>query len=204
MGANMDERQLRDILASGRENRRVEFKSAMRWSDSLAKAKITKAALALSNVRDGGYIVLGVTQSLPDNTLTLSGVPEEDSLAYTDDALKAHINEYADPFVDLAVHRVPLDGMLFIIIHVHEFAEVPVVCKKDGSDSLRRAAIYTRTRRMTESAPCPTQTEIREILDLALEKALRKQAALQMRIYGSAHAQPAPVDPYIKEREQFS
>lgn len=200
----MDERQFKDLISLGREDLRLEFKSAMRWSDALTKAKITKAALALSNVRDGGYIVIGITQSQKDEAIALTGVASDDARSYTEDAIKSYVNEYADPFVDLIVHRPVCGGMQFVVIYVREFAELPVICKKDGSEGIRRGVIYTRTRRMAESAPCPTQSELREILDLALEKAMRKQLGLQGRVYGSPIVTHPAVDPYAKERESFS
>jgi len=48
-----------------------------------------------------------------------------------------------------------------------------VICKKDGMEKLRRGAVYTRSRRMPETVEVPGQVEMREILDLALEKRSR-------------------------------
>jgi hypothetical protein len=60
-----------------------------------------------------------------------------------------------------------------LFLTVSEFKEIPVICKRDGHARLRRGAIYTRTYRKPESAEIPSQTELREILDLAIEKKLR-------------------------------
>src|SRR6202044_3763764 len=61
----------------------------------------------------------------------------------------------------------------FCILRVSEFAELPVVCKKDGIEKLRRGATYIRSRRIPETVEVPSQVEMREILDLAVEKRSR-------------------------------
>src|SRR5262249_46564787 len=50
---------------------------------------------------------------------------------------------------------------------------LPVICKKDGLEKLRRGAIYTRSRRLPETVEVPSQAEMRELLDLAIEKGSR-------------------------------
>jgi hypothetical protein len=44
---------------------------------------------------------------------------------------------------------------------------------------LRGGAVYTRTRRMYECAEVPGQAEMRELLELAIEKGLRKFEAVR-------------------------
>ena len=52
-----------DIILHGREERNIEYKESVPWGDADIKAKLTRAALAMSNIRDGGYIVIGVEQA---------------------------------------------------------------------------------------------------------------------------------------------
>ena len=124
----------------------------------------------MSNVRGGGSIVIGVEEK--DEVFTPVGLSGSDLASFSQDEISAYVNEYADPFAEPTVHRVAQGGMDFVIIEVPEFFELPVVCKKNGPD-LRRGAIYTRARRMNESVEVPSQTEMREILDAALEKRFR-------------------------------
>ena len=49
-----------------------------------------------------------------------------------------------------------------------------VAFKKDGLKNLRKGAIFTRTRRHPETIEVPSQTEMREILELAVDKNMRK------------------------------
>jgi predicted HTH transcriptional regulator len=44
------------------ETRSIELKTSMSWNDIATQFKITKTIMALSNIRDGGRIILGVDQ----------------------------------------------------------------------------------------------------------------------------------------------
>ena len=57
---------------------------------------------------------------------------------------------------------------------MREFYEIPVLCKRAFDDVLRDGACYVRTSRKPETSELPTQTEMRELLDLATEKGVRK------------------------------
>jgi hypothetical protein len=59
----------------------------------------------------------------------------------------------------------------FVVISVDEFDELPVICAR-GAYSCRVGAVYVRTRRKPETSEIPSQTEMRELLNLATDKAL--------------------------------
>ena len=85
------------------------------------------------------------------------------------------ISEFADPYVNFAIAVTPLDGKEFLIVQIHEFEEIPVICKRDGSTTnLRRGKIYIRPRRKPESIEIPSQSETRELLEAAVDKGIRK------------------------------
>jgi predicted HTH transcriptional regulator len=167
--------EIRDLVHHGREERNLEYKGPVAWAETEVKARLTKGALALSNTRDGGFIVVGVEQV--EESFIPVGLSAEQLNSFNQDDVAAHINNYADPYVELVVSREELDGRAFVIIQVREFSEIPTVCRRDGI-GLRRGAIYTRTRRMNESGEIPGEAEMREILDIATEKALRRFAVL--------------------------
>jgi hypothetical protein len=154
-----------------REERNLEFKKSMDWADPATKAKLTKSVLAMANLRDGGHIVLGVERQ-PDDTYLSVGMQPDHLESFVQDALSSHFSEYADPYIEITLLKTTIDGKAFCVIRAIEFAELPVVCKKDG-EKLRRGAMYTRSRRMVETVEVPGQVEMREILDLAIEKRSR-------------------------------
>jgi predicted HTH transcriptional regulator len=160
-----------EFITHGREERNLEYKASLDWADEDAKAKLTKSALAMANIRDGGAVVLGVRKH--GEQYTPEGMHPEHAHSFTQDGVAAHVSEFADPFVELTISHVPYDGKNFVVIQVEEFAELPVICRKDGRENLRRGAVYTRSRRMHETAEVRSQAEMREILDMAVEKGIR-------------------------------
>jgi predicted HTH transcriptional regulator len=169
-----DDTRFRELLAIGREDRFLECKQGVAW-DSL-KVKIARTALAMANLRDGGTIVVGVSQAT-DGTLRLEGISAADLDTYNPDDVQAFVNRFADPYVKLELNRRSLDGKSYVELTVYEFDEVPVVCRADfGSPggNLRKGAFYVRSTRMPETTELQSQTEMREILQLAIDKGVRQ------------------------------
>lgn len=191
----MESHELLALVLHGREERNLEYKRRLSWNDTKVRPRITKSILSMCNIRDGGTIVVGVEQR--GEAFQPTGMVRKDLESFTQDGVSSHVNEFADPFVEVTISRVSNGRSNFIVIQVQEFAELPVVCKRDGPAGLRRGAIYTRTRRMNESAEVPSQAEMREILDLAVEKGIR---VFQSRLgrAGLEVAEPVSVD-----REKF-
>jgi len=67
-----------DHIYFGKEDRRREYKAPMPWTDELSKAKITKAILAMSNIKDGGVIIVGMRE-LEDKTFSPDGLSDADA-----------------------------------------------------------------------------------------------------------------------------
>jgi len=163
------DKELSDIVFHGREERNIEYKSSVSWNDAKTKAKITKCILAMSNIRDGGYLIIGDE----DKTFNPIGMTNEDFDSFNQDDLNSHIANFADPFVDITVYSQEHEGRKFIIIRINEFHEIPIICKKNGDENLKAASVYTRPRQKYESSVISSQTEMREIIDMAINKALR-------------------------------
>lgn len=179
------------LILHGREERNLEYKSSLNWGD--ARAKIAKAAIAMANIPDGGALVLGVQ---PDGSA--EGMTLEDFSSFDQDSVQEFVNEYADPYVELSVTGDHLEGYGdFVLIQVQQFGELPVVCKKNGPENLRRGAVYTRSRRKHETAEVGSQTEMREILDRAVDSQIR-----QLRARGLLPT-PAPYDVTPEHRTRF-
>ena len=164
---NADE--LTTLIDLGREDRSLEYTESRSWSD--LKDKIAKTALGMVNIRDGGTIIIGVSQR--SGSLVSQGMTQEDVETYDTDDVQAYVNRFADPYVRLEVRVVTHDTKTFVAIVVYEFDEVPIVCKR-SSTGLRQGAIYTRSYRMPETCEVPSQTEMREIIEMATDKGVRR------------------------------
>lgn len=168
--------QFVELLNGGRETRAVEFKAAGHRGDALVFAFVARAVLAMSNLQLGGWVLLGVQD---DGQLT--GLLPDDLASWLEhDEVTAGLNAYADPFVQVDVERIEHDNKSFIAIRVREFAEVPVLARKDspakngGKLVIRQGGCYVRPRLKPASVEVPTQTEMRELLDGAADKMLKR------------------------------
>jgi hypothetical protein len=168
--------QFIELLSGGRETRGVEFKAAGPRGDPLVFAFVARAVLAMSNLQLGGWVLLGI-----QDDGQMSGLVQDDLASWLEhDEVTASLNAYADPFVLVDVERVDYEGKSFIAIRVHEFAEVPVLARKDspaksgGRLVIRQGGCYVRPRLKPASVEVPTQTEMRELLDAAADKMLRR------------------------------
>jgi hypothetical protein len=161
--------RLRSLVSLAREDRYVEFKESRPWDD--LKPKLCRTAMGMANIRDGGTIVVGVSQR--SGSLVATGASAADLGTYREDDVLAFVNRYADPYVRLELHKFEHKGVTLIGIVVREFDEVPVVCRRSYENVLRQGALYTRSYRMAETCEVQTQTEMREIIDMATDKGIR-------------------------------
>lgn len=153
----------------------------MPWNTAEWKAKLVKSILAFANVRDGGSIVIGVAE-LDGGDFDFTGMEEEHFATYSQDDVDSEVAKFADPYVKLSLHKVTVDEKKYNLLQVEEFGEIPVVCKRDGPCNLRKGAVFTRAYGKAETVEVPSQTEMREILDVATEKAIRKLLATMYRV----------------------
>lgn len=158
------------------EPRNTEFKNGNDW-DHL-KYKITKALIGLSNLEEGGKVIVGIKDNVNDSD-ALIGMAEEQSKTYTLDNIMKFANEYADPPLKIKIHIFPNNDeekKYFVVINALEFSELPTICKKDGGGGiLQREKIYIRPRKNTETTDNFSHHDMRELLELATEKYYVKQ-----------------------------
>jgi hypothetical protein len=164
--------EIEAALAPGYEGRGFEVKGPGE-PDGHLLAKVARAALSLGNLRDGGVIVVGIDDEAAAEMRP--GLNNEEHTSWLDyDTVSARINAYADPPLrfDVASFTLQSDARI-VVVEVHEFADTPHLCAKDYHGVLRKGALYVRTRKLPETAEIPTSAEMRELLDLAMEKRLR-------------------------------
>ena len=199
----MDAQEFGEIIAFGRERRGVEFKRGGSRKDKQLLTKVVRAMIGMANRRDGGRVVIGVDED--NNCLVPNGITAEDLPTWHYDDLADSVAEYADPSMDFDLEIVEYEGSTFVVLAVQEFADIPVLCKRDYPGTLRAGACYIRTRRKPETTEIPTQADMRDILELAVEKGVRRfivQArAADLALSGSLP--PTDAEQFARQIEEF-
>lgn len=184
------------LIELRREERFLEYKHSLPWDD--LKNKIAKTAMGMANIRDGGTIIIGMAQR--GGQFVPEGMLDEHIATYDVDDIQAYVNKFADPYVRVELHHVKLNQENFIALVVHEFDEIPVVCKRNYDDVLRQGAIYTRSHRIPETCEVQSQTEMREIIEIATYKGVRRFAERMQRV-GVLKVAPSESDLDAFERQ---
>ena len=166
--------EVQAIVAYGRETQSVEFKQDGSPVDKSFAALVARAAMALSNRRDGGHIILGIVDNDPAGAK--SGMSDDNVAAWLEhDDTMARLNIYADPPMSLNVEvRSLIDGRQVVVIEVSEFDTIPTLCNRDFPGKLMRGELYTRSLAKPESSRSQTQNELRTVLELGTQKQLRR------------------------------
>lgn len=174
--------QLAAIIEAGYEQRGVEFKSAGNRTDRAFFAIVARAVLALANQRDGGHVIIGLSEEGID--AAGSGLSDEQLGQWLSfDDVSDQINAYADPPVRVQLGRGQLpNGRPVAIIEVAEFSEIPILSKKDYPQRITAKQLYTRSMAKPESSASLTQNELREVIALATEKQLARFLETAQRV----------------------
>jgi hypothetical protein len=193
------------VLAGGVELRGFEVKGAGPRTESHLFAKVTRAALGMGNRRDGGHVVIGISDG--DLTAMLPGLDGDDLaswLSYDDVARK--LAEYADPPLRFAIAALELSsGATVAVVEVVEFEDIPHLCKKSHEPVLRQGALYVRPRKVPETSEVASSVEMREVIDLATEKGIRDYVGIAERAGLAITSRPTTASDSVRyqaEREE--
>ncbi len=189
----MDNEKFEELLSLGHELAGIEFKGPGSRKDKAFAAYVIRACLGMANRRGGGQIVIGVIQSASTHPEGI-GLSEAQASTWNHDEISDTLSDYADPSVSFAAEHIAYKEKTFVIITVSEFEDVPVICKKDYADILRKGACYVRPRRKPETSEIPTQEDMRDLLDLAVQKRLRSFISLANAAGMSPGTTPKPLD----------
>ena len=194
----MTEQEFESLLARGHETNGVEFKGRGNRTDPVFLAGIIRAALGMANRRDGGFVIIGVES----DTLDPVGFDDDEVESWLNyDELAEKVNEFASPSVHFELEAPTFRVRRFVIIRVHEFEDIRILCSRDfqrpgkgkGPPILRRGICYVRSRHKPETSEIPSEEEMRELLELAIDKGVRKfvTRAQKAGLFPSIPATPA-------------
>jgi predicted HTH transcriptional regulator len=166
-------------LESPNESKSIEFKPSVSWPSNIDGIQqnnkiqeIIKSILAMSNTRDGGKIILGVEKDDKEKRYFLKGMSEDDLKTYDQDLIFEHVRNFGEPEPKFQVLNIEYNDKNFIVFAVQSFIFTPIICRNKRSlNRLEDAVIYIRTDK-PETKKITEPSEIREIMDLAIEKEL--------------------------------
>lgn len=185
------------LIAAGRESANLEYKESAPWS--ALRVNLIRTVLGMANTRGGGHIVIGVDER-DGGAFRPNGMSDEHVDAFpTEEDLRATVNGFAQPFVELLLDECEHDGKRFLVITVPEFELEPVLCMKAEGHRLQEGKLYVRSMRKPETVEVRNPTDMRALLALATEKAL----ATQLRSLARAGVTQLTVADVLSSTGQF-
>lgn len=199
----LTDQQFAELVTLRYEIRGLEFKGAHPRTDRAFFAKVARACLGMANLRDGGRVIIGVDEQ--GGVLDPIGLSEADLATWRYDDVAAALSTFADPALDFDLSKHQYEGKQFVVLEIREFDELPVLCRRtyqtpppNSQVILREGACYVRSRRKPETSEIPSQAEMRELLNLAIEKGVRRFIALAQAVGFELPSGAGPSD-----RERF-
>src|SRR3989338_926615 len=123
---------LEELLNVKSEKKNLDLKERFNWSKASKSEKVglIKDVLSMTNVKDGGKIVIGVEDKQYDPV----GLSEEDYSSFDTTSFNQFLHKYTDPLLSCVVHKVSRDGKFFVVIDIPEFSETPILSKDCAGD----------------------------------------------------------------------
>ena len=192
----MTTEELEAKLEGGTETPTLDIKAACDWNaESMAKD-----ILAMANVQDGGYIIIGVE----DGTFARQGITPEQRATYDIDIMRDQIAPFADPRAVFTVD-FPRDtnGLEYAVIRVEPFDELPVICARESASTHRGFIYYRNSNARVQSAPVSNAYDMRDIITNATAKMMRRLAAKGFAVEGATDAAERTRRALEEEREDL-
>ncbi len=164
----MTDDEIREIAKQGTERRNLELKGKILWDNY--KFKLVKSIIAMANLKGGGTILLGIDEDKRD----IVGIDTGELKFFHHDRIKPFANDYANPPVDFDIEIKTIDDKFVIEIIVKEFEFTPIICAKQKNPHLYEGDIYIRPNKKIEARKIQKSYEMRELVDLAVDKEILK------------------------------
>lgn len=180
------------ILAAPNESRGIEFKESFTWSPNVdglqsnnKAQEVIRSILGMSNIKDGGKIFVGVRQGKDstESKFVPEGMTESDLNTYDQDPIFDQVRNFGEPEPQFQMFNVEFEGKYFILFNVQSFIFAPIICNNYRHLSkLDMSALYIRTFK-PETKKVTEVAEMREIVELAIEKELELFSARMQRLF---------------------
>lgn len=177
----------RVVLALDRcqEQQSLDFKESQPWPE--LKWRLLRTIMAMANLRDGGLIIVGVSER--GDRWDLTGISPGDLSTYDYDDIVDQVTKYASPEVmlDVVLHRHD-DGNEYLAIHVHQFAETPIICKRNCPDDVQRrdrmtaGDFFIRPPGKPQTEKVVDASRLHDLLELAAENRARRMLEVAHRV----------------------
>ncbi len=199
------------ILESPNESKSVELKPSFSWPgkiDGIQKnnkaQEVIKSILAMSNTRDGGKILLGIEKDKNTDRYVLKGMEESDLSTYDQDLIYNQVRNFGEPEPRFEVKNVIYSNMKFIVIAVQGFQLSPVISRNNKNlAQIEQAVLYIRTDK-PETKRITDPAEMRDIIDLALEKELTTFSTRVQQYLHHISIQPPAAAPCETDADKFN
>jgi predicted HTH transcriptional regulator len=171
----MKDDDLERLLEGGHELRSLEFKPPFLWAtdhDHWIRERIVRAILAMSNTRNGGNVVVGITQK-DDETPEIAGLAADQLASFERlDAIKGHVDGFSHLPTAFSIKQGSSQGKELVVFAVTEFEQIPLICRRNGQDgtTLRDGDVYVRSAKAPFSSMRATHIEMIEIVEMAADK----------------------------------
>lgn len=197
-----DDAYLLDAIRNRVETRAVEYKESQPLE--VLKWRLCKTIIAMANLRDGGCVIVGVSER--NGAPELTGVTPDHEKTYDQDGLIATVNTYARPAVSLTVRVLEYDAKRFIGVRVRQFDRTPIICgnptpQAAGADALRRGDIVARTKNRISTSKVGDADLVAEILEIAAEQRATEIISTAQRMGLRLPSQAR--DEFARERASF-
>jgi len=186
------EERARGFLDLPAELTHIEFKEGADFAS--LQYRISKTAMAMANLRDGGMIIVGVKQDR-QRQFVVVGIDATNESSFVQEVVYEFVNQYASPPVELRVFPLEHSGKRFIIIDVQPFERTPVVCRRntpDGTtknDQMRPGDFFVRTGSPVSTQRVQSDAMMHEVLEFAVIRRIAEIQRIQRIAAASGSAQ---------------
>jgi len=174
----MTTQELEQLIEGQTESPNLDFKADIPWDDKA----FAKDFLAMSNILDGGTIVVGVQEV--DEKFVPVGVSGANRNSYKKDVMRDQLARFCDPSPEFQVDY-PTDsaGRHFVVIRIAPFRDLPLISRISITGVIVAHTLYYRnTDKRVQSAPVSNSNDLRDIIERAARNLHRRLSDLGYRL----------------------